>query len=74
MVTVSFFWIVTGCDPGCSSKYGVYWSDHPLEYWVPPVTANELLTIYSNTVLGTEELEKKAEKRNRRFAGPAAIL
>ena len=24
------FWMVTGCDNGHSSKYGAYWSDHPL--------------------------------------------
>ena len=24
------FWTVTNCDPGRSSKYAAYWSDHPL--------------------------------------------
>ena len=61
--------MVTGCDPGRSSKYGVHWSDHSLEYWAPPVTANELLTIYSNIVLGTEELQKKLENLTEGLPG-----
>ena len=27
------FWTVTNCDPGRSSKYGAYWSDHPLPWF-----------------------------------------
>ena len=41
------FWMVTDFVPGHSSKYGTYWSDHPLIYTSPnhvPINAHQWFT------------------------------
>ena len=51
------FWTVTNCDPGRSSKYGAYWSDHPL--WIGKTGCNS--PSYSGAPVAEQGIESSCK-------------